>query len=631
MERKQQLSSLDLSALVKELQLLLNSRIDKIHQFSNQELLIRLRAKNRKNNLFIDTRGWIFIVTQPEKLSLPKKEMPTDFALGLRKYLTNGTITKIAQKEFDRIIELEINKANADYKLVLELFSKGNIVLVSNSKILLCASRQVWRDRTVKPSLEYQYPPSKISILRMTIEDFKSLLSSKRSVGSILISQLNFSKIYEQEICRLCNIDERVIANSLSEDKIISLYTTITELVEAKAMPRIVFKDQKPLDVVPVKLSLYENYESIEFSDFNKAVEEFYQLFQKELEKGGKEAIYKKKLENLRYILHAQEQKLVDYENESIRTKQLGDLITENYLKFEELLKKIARNEDISAFNISELNKKEGFVEVRIKDNKLKLDLRSDVFENASYYYQVSKKAKRKASAIKNVILETKQKIEKLKKEGFAELIKEEKALVKKKLWFEKYKWFITSDDILVLAGKDAKSNERLVKRHLKDNCAYAHAEIHGAPSVVVRTISEIALKEACEFALIHSKAWSSKLASGDAYWVFANQVSKAGKAGEYVPKGAFVITGKKNYFKNLSINAGIGMIKINGIDKVMCAPVNTIQKKCNSYIIFESGDISKEEFAKIVAKAFNYDANEIMKILPPGNVKITTKKGLST
>lgn len=626
MERKEELSSLDISALVKEFQVLVNTRIDKIYQLSAQELLIRSRAKERKYNLFINTQGWIFIAKQ-EKLILAKERKHTDFELGLRKYLTNGKIAKIAQKDFDRIIELGLEKRGTSYKLILELFSKGNIVLLHENKILLCSSKQVWRDRTIKPHLEYCYPPSKISIFKISVEDFKSLLSSKKNIISVLVSKLNISKIYAEEICCLADIAPKATASSLNEDKIISLYTKIKELREMGAKPRIILKDKKPLDVVPIPLSLYENYEFKEFDSFNDAVEKFYSLLQKELEEERSEAVLKKELEKLQRILDEQEQKLIEYENKIAVGRELGDLITENYLELEKLLKKIARNEDISAFNISELNKKEGFVEVVIKTRKLKLDLRKSVFENADYYYQLSKKAKRKGSLIKTAISETKQKIEKLRKAG-AKVAEEEKALEKKKLWFEKYKWFITSDNVLVLAGRDAKSNERLVRRHLKSQDKYAHADVHGAPSVVVRGSSEIALKEACEFALLHSKAWSSKLATGDAYWVNAEQVSKAAKWG-YVPKGAFVITGKKNYLKNLSVSAGIGLIKIDNVDKVMCAPADIIKKKCSTYIIFEPGEVDKQEFAKAVAKVFNCELNEIMRLLPPGNVRITAQKGL--
>src|SRR5205807_1034391 len=88
-----------------------------------------------------------------------------------------------------------------------------------------------------------------------------------------------------------------------------------------------------------------------------------------------------------------------------------------------------------------------------------------------------------------------------------------------------------------------------------KDVTANAQADIHGAPSTVIKDgarAPETTLREACEFALAYSKAWSAGLASGSAYWVLPEQVSKQAESGEFLPRGAFVIRGKRNYLHNL-------------------------------------------------------------------------------
>lgn len=61
---------------------------------------------------------------------------------------------------------------------------------------------------------------------------------------------------------------------------------------------------------------------------------------------------------------------------------------------------------------------------------------------------------------------------------------------MKKRYWFEKFKWFISSDDYLVLAGRDSIQNEILVKRHMESNDIYIHADIHGAASCIVKNNS---------------------------------------------------------------------------------------------------------------------------------------------
>ena len=123
----------------------------------------------------------------------------------------------------------------------------------------------------------------------------------------------------------------------------------------------------------------------------------------------------------------------------------------------------------------------------------------------------------------------------------------------RKPQWFEKFHWFITSDNYLVLGGKDAHQNETLVKRYLRAGDAYLHADVHGASSCVLRAkrhrlkngktvavpLSDQALHEAGNFTICRSSAWSSKMITS-AWWVESHQVSKTAPS-ERIPKGGVV------------------------------------------------------------------------------------------
>ena len=54
--------------------------------------------------------------------------------------------------------------------------------------------------------------------------------------------------------------------------------------------------------------------------------------------------------------------------------------------------------------------------------------------------------------------------------------------------WYEKFRWFTSSDGFLVVAGKDTVSNEVLIKKYAKQEDVVFHAEISGAPFTVVKT-----------------------------------------------------------------------------------------------------------------------------------------------
>ena len=58
---------------------------------------------------------------------------------------------------------------------------------------------------------------------------------------------------------------------------------------------------------------------------------------------------------------------------------------------------------------------------------------------------------------------------------------------LRKPFWFEKFCWFVTSDNLLVVSGRDAQQNELLVKRYLRKEDLYVHADLHGAATTILR------------------------------------------------------------------------------------------------------------------------------------------------
>ena len=135
----------------------------------------------------------------------------------------------------------------------------------------------------------------------------------------------------------------------------------------------------------------------------------------------------------------------------------------------------------------------------------------------------------------------------------------------RKVFWFEKFFWFISSENYLVIGGKDAQQNELLVKRYMKANDVYVHADLHGAATVVVKNprtelVPPKTLTEAGQFAVCFSAAWDSKVITA-AYWVKPDQVSKTAPSGEYLTVGSFMIRGKKNFLPPATLIMGFGFL----------------------------------------------------------------------
>ncbi|KAK9841572.1 hypothetical protein WJX74_008143 [Apatococcus lobatus] len=137
---------------------------------------------------------------------------------------------------------------------------------------------------------------------------------------------------------------------------------------------------------------------------------------------------------------------------------------------------------------------------------------------------------------------------------------------VRKPLWFEKFFWFVSSENYLVVSGRDAQQNELLVKRHLSVGDAYVHADLHGAPSTIVKNphpdqpVPPLTLSEAGSAAICRSNAWDSKIITS-AWWVQADQVSKSAPSGESLATGSFVIRGQKSFLPPARLVMGFGFL----------------------------------------------------------------------
>ncbi len=255
---------------------------------------------------------------------------------------------------------------------------------------------------------------------------------------------------------------------------------------------------------------------------------------------------------------------------------------------------------------------------------EIELNLKKTIEENAADYFEKSKLEKRRIEGLKKAILAQKQKNENIKE-------KKEKVERKKK-WFEKYRWFFSSDGFLIVGGKNAHQNEEIVKSQMKKEDIYFHAEVFGAPHCIIKTkdektnkvreVPETTMKEAAQFAVTFSKAFESGQASADAYSVKPEQVSKRAPSGQSMGTGAFMIYGERNLFRKTPVSFAIGYYPKE--KTVMAGPFSGIKKNCVNVIKLIQGNMEKNQTAKLLVqkfeeKGFDFSIDEILSLLPNG------------
>ncbi|MBI2660469.1 DUF814 domain-containing protein [Candidatus Woesearchaeota archaeon] len=257
---------------------------------------------------------------------------------------------------------------------------------------------------------------------------------------------------------------------------------------------------------------------------------------------------------------------------------------------------------------------------------RLVLDLTKSIDENAAAYFERAKKVKKKIEGAEEALRHSIKKLHELeirKEKIILEKSKEAKLKERKQEWYEKFRWFISSEGFLVIGGRDSTTNEIIIKKHTEANDLVLHTDMAGSPFFVVKSenkkIGEKTIEEAADATVTFSRAWKLGLQTSPVFYVNPEQVSKKTKAGEYMAKGAFMIYGKTNYINN-KLNLAIGMTRHG---QVMSGPFDAVKAHCEKHVALEQGDEKSSSIAKHIQHRIGGIIDEIIRALPSGEFKI--------
>ena len=652
------MSNVDIYTVSNELNNLLSgARVDKSFQPTKDIVVMRFHVPGTgRIDLVMQCGSRIHTSQYP----LENPTNPPTFPMLLRKRVKGAHVESIKQHNFDRVVEIRVKK-DKYYTIIVELFDKGNIILLDDeNNIILPLKRKHWSNRDISSKKEYIFPEERgINPMTVTEEEFKNLFEDDESDAVRTLARNGLGSLYAEEIIKRANetieLDKNTPNNELTPDQILALFNGFKDLfnslTDESIKPQIVKKDSKE-DVVALDLKKYDDYEKTYYDTFNEACDEFYSKKVNTDIKNIKESAWNKKVNKFEKRLHLQEETLDNFYKTIEDSKHKGEVIYSNYTTIENVINVVnqARSNDYSFKEIGKTLKKAkkdgmaeaqiyesidkmGVLTLNIDDTSLIIDPKLTIPENAENYYEKAKKAKRKTKGALIAIENTKKQLEKIKakKDVAMENIAVPKKRVKKNLkWYEKLRWFISSDNILVVGGRDANSNENVVKKYLDPNDIYLHADIHGATSTAIKLngneLNDNILKESGEFAASFSSAWSMGFTSQDVFWVHPDQVTKTPESGEFLPKGSFVIRGHRNYIRGARVKLAIGIVDYEG-KRIMAGPIDAVEAHCNNYVVIKPGFTKKEAIAKKIIGRINEDdlltLDDIIRVLPSGKCDI--------
>lgn len=606
--------------------------ISNIYGITKDSILFKLHHTEKPDlYMMISTFGvWLTSVKieQMEPNRLQKR---------LRNDLLRLKLKKIEQIGSERVAYFTFEGFGKEMVIVGEFFGDGNILLCNNEMKILALQHSIdVRHRKLGVGLEYVPPPLKgLDIFNISISDFDELAKSDLTGAKWIGRTLGLPKKYAEGIFEIAEIDSKKIGSQLSAEEIKKICETtkeiVTNVISGNHDP-IIIRNEKT-EVLPI--SFGKNEENT--TKVNSFIEGLDIVFTEDIVEKGKSVQSsgsEKKIKDLENQLAEQEKAIETVKEKSNYISKVAnslyEMVAKGILSIEE-----SRSKEI----LDELNAKtareKGISYVVIYDQKIQINPESSLQSIASVLFNEAKRQSGAIKSIEQIKENTKKKLEKLQNKTESEKNAITVSDIRKKNWYERYRWFFTSDGMLAVGGRDAASNSAVIRKQMAKNDRIFHGEIHGSPFFILKdagnapdaSMNEVAHATAC-----FSRAWKEGLHGMKTYWVNPDQVKKSAPSGQFLPKGSFTIEGKRNFIGVPSLKLAIGIIPQDDNYILTCGPPEPIKKNSICYAIIEPhgsemAEIAKKikiEFSKIredIAKNIHID--DFVRVLPSGPSQI--------
>ena len=119
---RDKLSSFDVACIANELSEMIGARMRKAYQPHYEQVVLKLNRKGLPSTDLVIVRGKRLYTSYRDR---PMPTKPSQFAMVIRKYLSNARLVEVNQFGFDRVIELVFEKGSGKIKIIIELFRDG--------------------------------------------------------------------------------------------------------------------------------------------------------------------------------------------------------------------------------------------------------------------------------------------------------------------------------------------------------------------------------------------------------------------------------------------------------------------------------------------------------------------------
>ncbi|WP_049982143.1 ribosome rescue protein RqcH [Halorubrum sp. BV1] len=469
MDPKRELSSIDLRALVTELNRYEGAKVDKAYRYDEDLVRLKLRDFDRGRVELMIEVGDVkraHVADADHVADAPGR--PPNFAKMLRNRLSGADFVGVEQYEFDRILTFEFERDDENTTLVAELFGQGNVAALDETGAVVGALETVrLKSRTVAPGTQYEYPASRLNPLDVSFGGFeRHMRESDSDVVRTLATQLNLGGLYAEEVCTRAGIDKETPIAEVTDDQLRALHDALADLADrlrsGDVDPRMYEEvvdggsgdegepETRVVDVTPFPLAEHEGLPSVGFDSFNAAVDEYFYRLERQDETGDDAAPadaspsrpdFEEEIAKQERIIEQQEGAIEGFEEQAERERERAELLYANYDLVDEVLSTVrdARADDVPWDEIADtlaaaaergipaaeavvgVDGSEGTVTVELDGEdgtatEIELDADAGVEVNADQLYREAKRIEGKKEGAMAAIESTREELEAVKR-----------------------------------------------------------------------------------------------------------------------------------------------------------------------------------------------------------------------
>lgn len=540
--------SLMLRALALELNgALAGSHIQEVRQPGELQIAISLRAPGHTLTLLLSAEAAAARahLVSGRPTTLPE---PSTFCMAVRKHLIGARVTRIEQKDFDRVLLIQCSGADGSHQLIAELMGKqSNLALVDGAGVVIDAikriSHRLNRIRETLPGRNYLWPPEQPdrvdplapgSETRLVRELASIEPSSPETLRQALMSIYAGMSPFLADQITLRALDKQARGASREEALQAAWGETVGAAAAARYSP-VVIRDAvgRPIGAYPIPLV---SLDCTPAASMSRALEEaFGSLLQRRELEERRSSVAGRLARELRWIekqLEGCRQAARQAEREA-ELRECGDLILANLWRLH------GQEERLSA---------EDYFRAGTGQREIALDPRRTGQENAQLYYQRARKARaaaQRASAAGEVLQQRLRGLRSAQNElpqlGTVEAVASlERELETGGLVLpahppeqprqptvpafagHRIRRYYTPEGYEILAGESATANDYLTTRVAAPNDYWLHVRAAASAHVVVRSggrpdqVPRAVLERAAKICAAHSEQKHSSLVAVD-------------------------------------------------------------------------------------------------------------------